>query len=89
MKTLQNNFTTPEQSKTKKETQQAAAGYIARQMKEKRKEKGWTLYRLEKESGVTSGHLAKIEKGYLTPRADILHRICEALKMEIAFPLPI
>lgn len=62
---------------------------IARIIKEARKAKGWTKYKLSEESGVTCGHLHRIEAGRLAVRTDVLQKICGALNISVQFPLPV
>lgn len=63
--------------------------YVASAIREARKAKGWTKYRLAEESGVTCGHLHWIETGRMAIRTDVLQKICTALDLVITFPLPV
>ena len=63
--------------------------YIAQAIKEQRERLGLSLYQLAKQTGLSEGHISKIERGMNIPRADILHKICLALNLQIVFPLPI
>ena len=63
--------------------------YVARTIREARKSKGWTKYRLAVESGITTGHLHRIEAGQMAIRTDGLQKICTALDLTITFPLPV
>lgn len=62
---------------------------LARRIRDAREAQGLTQYKLAKKSGVAAPHIWRIEQGFLSIRADILQRICVALKLEIKFPLPI
>lgn len=63
--------------------------YVAQMIREARKAKGWTKYRLAEESGITCGHLHRIETGRMAIRTDVLQKICTALDLTITFPLPV
>lgn len=63
--------------------------YLAKMIQEQRLMLGVSLYQLAKQTGLSVGHLSKIERGLNIPRADILHKICLALNLRIVFPLPI
>ena len=63
--------------------------YVAQTIREARKAKGWTKYRLAEESGITCGHLHRIETGRMAIRTDVLQKICTALDLTITFPLPV
>ena len=63
--------------------------YLAKIIQEQRLTLGLSLYQLAKQTGMSEGHLSKIERGLNIPRADILHKICLALNLQISFPLPI
>lgn len=56
---------------------------IARIIRTKRQEKGWTLIRLAKEANVSREIVGKIEKNKHAPGLDILIRILDALDLEI------
>lgn len=71
------------------ETKIIVADEIAKRIREAREARGWTAYKLAEETGINSGHIARIEQGFMAVRTDILQRICCALKLEIKFPLPI
>ena len=70
---------------TKDQTQ----AYLARLMQDRRLMLGMSLYELSKNTKISVGHLSRIERGLNMPRADILHKICLALNLQIVFPLPI
>lgn len=63
--------------------------YLARMIQEQRLMLGLSLYQLAKQTRMSEGHLSKIERGLNIPRADVLHKICLALNLQIVFPLPI
>lgn len=63
--------------------------YLAKIIQDRRLMLGLSLYQLAKKTGLSEGHLSKIERGMNIPRADVLHRICLALNLQIVFPLPI
>ena len=72
---------------TKEENKEQTAAAVAKMIRNARKAKGWTLYRLSKEAGITEGHLSKIESGEIVPRVDMLQRITQALDVRVSFPL--
>ena len=72
---------------TKEENKKQTAVAIAHLLRNARKASGWTLYRLSKETGITEGHLSKIESGEIAPRVDMLQRITQALDVRVSFPL--
>lgn len=72
-----------------KEIKEKTQVHIARLMQEKRLSLGVSLYQLAKQTGISQGHLSKIERGLNIPRADVLHKICLALDLQIVFPLSI
>ena len=72
---------------TKEENKEQTAAAVAKMIRNARKASGWTLYRLSKETGITEGHLSKIESGEIALRVDMLQRITKALRVCIAFPL--
>ena len=72
---------------TKEENKRRTAVALASRIKTARKASGWTLYRLSKETGITEGHLSKIESGEIAPRVDMLQRITKALDVRVSFPL--
>lgn len=54
-------------------------------MKKARNEKGWTQYRLAKESGLSREMIAKLELERHSPMIKTVERICSALGIEIVF----
>lgn len=51
--------------------------------------KGWSLYRLSKESGVSVPSLITIETATCSVRTDQLQKICRVLDLKVMFPLNI
>ena len=49
--------------------------------------KNMSLYQLSKLTGVTIGHLSRIERGLNMPRIDVLSRIFNALDLELTIPI--
>ena len=72
---------------TKEENKARTTAEVAEMIRNAREALGWTLYRLSKETGITEGHLSKIEAGKIVPRVDMLQRITKALHVYVAFPL--
>ena len=54
-------------------------------MKKARHEKGWTQYRLAKESGLSREMIGKLELEMHSPMISTVERICSALEIEIVF----
>lgn len=63
--------------------------YLARLIQNRRLALGISLYEVSKKTEISVGHLSRIERGINSPRADILHKICLVLNLQIVFPLPI
>ena len=72
---------------TKEENRRQTAVALANLLRNARKEKGWTIYRLAKEAGLSCGHVSRIENALVIPTADILQRITQALDVCVSFPL--
>lgn len=72
-----------------KEIKDKTQVYLAKMIQEQRLTLGMSLYQVAKQTGMSEGHLSKIERGLNIPRADILHKICLALNLQIVLPLPI
>lgn len=72
-----------------KETKDKTQVYLAKMIQEQRLTFGLSLYQLANQTGLSVGHLSRIERGMNIPRVDILHKICLALNLQIVFPLPI
>lgn len=70
------------------ETHEMVARAIGEKIHKLRNEKGFTLYKLEKETGVKAHHIAQIEKAQICPRVDILQRLLVALDAGIILPIP-
>lgn len=49
-----------------------------------RQDKGWTLERLERESGVSKSTLQRIESGETSPTLDSMEKIAKALNTSIS-----
>ena len=64
---------------TKEENRKATAAAVAETIRDARERKGWTVYRLAKESGLSAGHVFRIERGDVAVRVDVLHSIIRAL----------
>lgn len=60
---------------------------VAIMISKKRQAKKISLYQLSKLTGVTIGHLSRIERGFDMPRIDVLSRIFNALDLEITIPI--
>ena len=60
---------------------------VALMISEKRQAKKISLYQLSKLTGVTVGHLSRIERGLNMPRIDLLSRIFNALDLELTIPI--
>ena len=68
---------------TKEENRKATAAAVAETIRDARERKGWTVYRLAKESGLSAGHVFRIERGDVAVRVDVLHDIVQALGIRI------
>ena len=60
---------------------------IGRMIEQARKERGWSYYELAKRTGMGVTHLKSIEQGAYSCRVDIFNKICEALGIEVIFPI--
>lgn len=60
---------------------------VALMITEKRQAKNMSLYQLSKLTGVTIGHLSRIERGLNMPRIDVLSRIFGALDLKLTIPI--
>ena len=60
---------------------------VALMIREKRHAKNMSLYQLSKLTGVTIGHLSRIERGLNMPRIDVLSRMFGALDLELTIPI--
>lgn len=52
-------------------------------VREKRKERRYTLKRLEKESGVSDSHISQLERGEKKPSLEVAYRLSKALGCRI------
>ena len=68
-------------------TKDETAAKVAAMIKGSRERNGWTLYKLSKNTGLTIGHLSRIEKGKTAIRIDILNRLALALNFTVSFPI--
>lgn len=68
---------------TKEERRKATAASVAQMIRDARAKRGWSLYRLAKESGLSVGHVVRIERGDVAVRVDVLHDIVQALGVRI------
>ena len=70
------------------ETHEIVAREIGEKIHKLRAERGFSLYKLEKETGVKAHHIAQIENAQICPRVDILQRLLVALDAGIILPIP-
>lgn len=56
----------------------------ARMIKSEREKKGWSIYRLSKESGVQINHISRIEKGLFSARYDTIEKLLNAMGKSLA-----
>ena len=70
------------------ETHEIVARAIGEKIYRLRNERGFSLYKLEKETGVKAHHIAQIEKAQICPRVDILQRLLVALDAGMVLPIP-
>ena len=75
------------EKKELKALQMQIARAIGKRIKSERTARGWTAYRLAKESEMTAPHIERIESGKIAPRVDIITRLCFALNIEISLPI--
>lgn len=68
---------------TKEEKRKATTAAVSQMIRDAREKRGWSLYRLAKESGISVGHLVRIERGDVAVRVDVLHDIVQALGVRI------
>ena len=64
---------------TKEEKRKATTAAVAQLIREARAKRGWSLYHLAKESGISVGHLVRIERGDVAVRVDVLCDILQPL----------
>jgi transcriptional regulator with XRE-family HTH domain len=57
---------------------------IGKKIIELRTAKGWTQYRLHKESGINQPTLSRFEKGINIPSAEMIQKICDSLGVSMA-----
>lgn len=58
---------------------------VAKRVKTIRRDKGISVYKLAKLSGVSSTYLYEVEQGKKQPTVDIISRICDALEVSLAY----
>lgn len=58
---------------------------IGKRIAEIRKKKGLTILQVHEMTGLDNSNIGKIEKGRYNVGIDVLHKICEALNVEIEF----
>lgn len=68
-------------------TKDETAARVAAMIRSARERNGWTLYQVAHNTGLTIGHLSRIEKGKMAIRIDILNRLALALNFKVEFPL--
>lgn len=68
-------------------TKDETAARVAAMIRAARERNGWTLYQVAQNTGLTIGHLSRIEKGKMAIRIDILNRLALALNFKVEFPL--
>jgi transcriptional regulator with XRE-family HTH domain len=61
---------------------------FARRLKELRRSRGWTRYRLAKESGISAEGAAKLERPGTDPKLSTLYKLAEAFGIDVAELLP-
>lgn len=57
---------------------------IGKRIAEIRKKRGLTILQVHEMTGLDNSNIGKIEKGKYNVGIDVLHKICEALNVEIA-----
>lgn len=57
---------------------------IKKRIEKLRKERGWTVYKLSMEAGVSQSTLATIQQRKTPPKIEILQNLCEAFKITLA-----
>ena len=58
---------------------------IGKRIAEIRKKRGLTILQVHEMTGLDNSNIGKIEKGKYNVGIDVLHKICEALNVEIEF----
>lgn len=58
---------------------------IGKRIAEIRKKRGLTILQVHEMTGLDNSNIGKIEKGKYNVGIDVLHKICEALNVEIVF----
>lgn len=57
---------------------------IKKRIEQLRKERGWTVYKLSMEAGVSQSTLATIQQRDTPPKIEVLQNLCEAFKITLA-----
>ena len=60
---------------------------LAKIFRESREESGLTQAALAKKASINANYYARVERGEVTPRVDIVEKIAKALKISLRFPL--
>jgi transcriptional regulator with XRE-family HTH domain len=60
---------------------------LAKILKEAREKAGFTQAEVAEKAGIHFNYYARVERGEVTPRVDIVEQIAKALKMSLRFPL--
>lgn len=62
----------------------ACRAYTANLVKNTRESKGWTIYRLHIESGISQSNIARIENGEYSARFDTIVKLLHTMNKEIS-----
>ncbi len=60
---------------------------LAKILKEAREKAGLTQAEVAERAGIHFNYYARVERGEVTPRVDIVEQIAKALKISLRFPL--
>lgn len=60
---------------------------LAKILKESREKAGLTQAEVAEKAGIHFNYYARVERGEVTPRVDIVEKIAQALKISLRFPL--
>lgn len=60
---------------------------LAKILKEAREKAGLTQSEVAEKAGIHFNYYARVERGEVTPRVDIVENIARALKINLRFPL--
>ncbi len=67
---------------------ESIANLISEKIIRARTQRGWTVYRLAKEAGVSTASIYALESGGHVPRIDSLNHLCSLLGITIVMPMP-